>query len=225
MRPIDDFYPEKGTSASQTEFFVFPTAEALFSTISCSQQLQAPLAGPPELELLRKALLSNDAYYRSIHAFATFTTISTTTLAKFDELLDIFTSGMWRGRDLLIEGEFQSAFKCFDEAFDSINAITVQRSRRFLPELFEMVLNFQLEDSFDILQSLLCFISQICNVNRNRNKWLSQIMVSLLRMNRADRIDAVDRLMQNVFSHFETNVGQDHPETKSIHKALPQSVF
>lgn len=224
VRPVDDAYHENDTSASQSQFSVFATAEALITTLSGSYQLQTPLGGPPELELLRKAFLSNDAYYRSIYAFGTFTT-SNMTVSEADERLDIFTSGMWRGRDLLIEGEFESAFKCFNEAFGSINAITVQHSRRFLPELFEMFLNFQLEERFDILQSLLNFISQICNISGNRNAWLLQIIEPLLQLNRADRIDVVERLMQNVVSHFKRNVGEDHPETKSILKALSRSAF
>ena len=186
-------------------------------------QLRLPVSAPNDLQLLNETLTFNNAYITSVFARPVQSSISLESLAGFD-YLGTFTSEMWRGRDLLIEEQYQDAFKRFEEAFDVIQRLLASNNRGMLPELFEMLLNFQLEEQVDILDSLLRFIAQIPQTPGAATNFVSNIAFSLLRMRRSARLDAVERLMVNTAAHFSSNVGADHPESKSIQKALVRSV-
>jgi hypothetical protein len=104
------------------------------------------LAGAPQLELLQHALVLNRGYYDYIsEASNTWRARSSNHNTPLDfsecEELKGFTTGIWRGRDLLLEGQVPKAFICFDHAFASIHGILKNQSRKFLPELYDMLLN------------------------------------------------------------------------------------
>jgi tetratricopeptide (TPR) repeat protein len=213
-----------GTTRSHPDDFLhFFCSRSSSENAFAFSQISTPLADPPELELLHDALLSNDLYIRSIFPNHYPPGDSPPFEGGSDDLSD-FTNGMWRGRDLLIEQEYKEAFKHFNKAFVAVQSLLETNHRGFLPEFFEMLLNFQLEEQVDILQSLLQFITHMSVSNGGLQNLVSRITMPLLQMNRQTRLEAVERLMNNVLENFQSNIGQDHPESKSIQKALTRSL-
>jgi tetratricopeptide (TPR) repeat protein len=195
--------------------------------------ISPPRADAPQLELLQQALVLNRGYFDYIsetsNAWRARTSNRNVSLdfSESKELKD-FTSGMWRGRDLLLEGQLPKTFKCFDHAFASIHGILKNHSRKFLPELYEMLINFQLDDQQDVLGPLLQYVAKMSRVNRRsqqKSHNISKIALCLLQMNRADRSCAVECLLQNVCHRFQPDLAYDQRKALTIRKVLSRSVF
>ena len=82
---------------------------------------------------------------------------------------------MWRGRDLLIEQGCMDAFQHFNKAFAVIKSLLETNRSGFLLEFFEMLLDFQLEERFDILGALLCFIAEMAKSKSGLHNTVSRI--------------------------------------------------
>ncbi|KAK6543066.1 hypothetical protein TWF694_006991 [Orbilia ellipsospora] len=177
------------------------------------------IQGPRELQMLDKAIWNTDYYCERLF-FNDAPGLSDLTA----DALNDFTNGMWKGWDFLFDDN-PIAFKHFNEGFASLNRLVLEHNRSFLPELLEMLLNLQLEPQIDILEKLLRQLVGLYREYGMTNEMLYHVIESLLAMNHVERLEAVERLMNNVASHFQTRLGDDHAETKSIQKALTRSVY
>ncbi|KAF3908644.1 hypothetical protein AA313_de0203577 [Arthrobotrys entomopaga] len=190
-----------------------------FLTAYSNENMWTVIQGPRELQLLDKAIWNTDNYCERLF-FNDAPGLSDLTA----DALNDFTNGMWKGWDFLFDDN-PDAFKHFSEGFDSLNRLVREHNRSFFPELLEMLLNLQLEPQIDILEKLLRQLVALYRVYNMTDDILYHVIESILALKPVERLEAVERLMNNVASHFQAKLGADHAETKSIQKALTRSVY
>ncbi|EPS44717.1 hypothetical protein H072_1284 [Dactylellina haptotyla CBS 200.50] len=192
-----------------------------FMTLYSGENIWTMIQGPHESQMLSKALWNTDSYCdRLFYTEAYAPGLSDLTADSLNE----FTNGMWKGWDFLFDDN-PIAFTHFNEGFGSLNRLVKEHNRSFLPELLEMLLNLQLEPQIDILEKLLRHLVALFREYERTDDMLYHVIESLLALNKKERLEAVEQLMKNVASHFETTMGKEHAETKSIQKALTRSVY
>jgi hypothetical protein len=195
--------------------------------------ISPPLSDSPELELFRQALAHNKGYFDYLSGTTDSfrpTAITPNSTLEFPEPPELknFVAALWRGRDLLLEKRMKEAFEHFDVAFMAVKSVLTQPSRKFLPELYEVGLNFQLDDSTGIVRSLLKYIAQMAAVTpgiQNFNQSIAEIALRLLRMRAADRADASERLLANVGQRFDSDLAYDQRDVLTINKTISRSAF
>ncbi|KAF3918148.1 hypothetical protein ABW20_dc0100696 [Dactylellina cionopaga] len=217
----DSDEPEEQMSANELDSLRFQAARHTFISTYSQEHIRVLIQGPHESEMLSKALWNTDFYCQKLF----FTEDRSPGLSDLtsDQLND-FTNAMWKGWDFLFDDN-PGAFDYFRAGFISLEKLVKSHNRRFLPELLEMLLNLQLEPQIDILEKLLRQISGLCREYSLTDDMLYHIIESLLALDNTSRLEAVDRLMNNVRAHFTFKLGQGNPETKSIEKALTRSAF
>jgi tetratricopeptide (TPR) repeat protein len=191
------------------------------------------LSDSPELELFREALAHNKGYFDYLSGTTDSfrrTAMTPNYALEFPESPELknFVAALWRGRDLLLENRMKQAFEHFDVAFKAVKSVLAQPSRKFLPELYEVVLNFQLDDSKGIVRNLLEYIAQMAAVApgmQNLNQSIVHIALRLLRMSAADRADASERLLANVGQRFDSDLAYDQRDVLTINNTISRSAF
>ena len=142
--------------------------------------------------------------------------------------LKTFTNGMWRGRDLLLGGRSRDAGLCFNEAFGVVQSLLKQQDRKFLVELYEMILNFQLDQSKDILSNLLDYVDKMTTSNNNLyvSSWrIGQIGKCLKRMPVPERVENAECLLRNNLARQDAREPHDAQEAQSIEKTIARSMY
>lgn len=137
-----------------------------------------------------------------------------------------FTNGMWRGRDHILEGRMTKANESFSFAFNFLKKIVVVReTRKFLPELYEIIINFQLGVHQVLLDNLLFHTAETLRAENKSSSPIALIVASLLKLDRSERLACVEQLLRQIYSCFRIELGEDHRETLSIKRVLSRSVY
>ncbi|KAF3937448.1 hypothetical protein ABW19_dt0209129 [Dactylella cylindrospora] len=199
----------------------FQIAQATFNNAYAGGHIQNLVNGPQEMQMLSKALYhTNNFCDRLMWTEAHSPGLSDLT----SDALNDFTNGMWKGWDFLFDDN-PLAFEHFNHGMASLNRLVREHNRRFLPELLEMLLNLQLEPQIDILEKLLHQLAGLYDVYGMTHEMIYQIVVSLLQLDKKNRLEVVEKLMRNVSDHWSNEFGKEDPETKSIDKALTRSAY
>ena len=139
--------------------------------------------------------------------------------------LKMFTSGMWRCHDLLLEDRSEDAQLYFAQAIAVVSSVVQDRSRKLLPELYEMLLTFQLPDNKNFLPTMLDFIGNLSSRCEDATPYISEIAQILLSLDILTRTDTAEKLLRDAAQHFQSRLSPTHPETLSMNKALARSAF
>lgn len=191
------------------------------------------VAGLLHLSITEQLLLLNDAYHKTavqVVSYGSPKSIATSTRQANTGIdrLRAFTNGMWRGRGRLLESQCPSAFRSFNDALDSLPPLLSNPHEQLLTDVYEMILNFQLDKSKDILRNVLKHIAEVCEARNSTdtNSWRVGIIAKdLSLMSFSDRAAIAECLIRNVRDHYRQRQSWDAQEAKSIDKILSRSLY
>ncbi|KAK6336945.1 hypothetical protein TWF718_009734 [Orbilia javanica] len=215
---IEEINRSSEVSANAIERRLFQEACDVFVSTASREHIRQVVRGPHESQMLEAAIWNTDYYCDMLFVLED---LNPGLADLTSDALNDFTNGMWKGWDYLFDDNM-IAFTYFQEGFASLDRLVHSHNRRFLPELLEMLLNLRLEPRVDVLQILL---QRLATLYKHSDPKLYDVFLSLLSLDNWSRLEVVERLMNKVSERFSRKLGPEHPETKSIQKALTRSVF
>jgi tetratricopeptide (TPR) repeat protein len=191
------------------------------------------VAGLLHLSITEQLLLLNDAFHKTavqVVSYGSPKSIATSTHQANTGIdrLRAFTNGMWRGRGRLLESQCPSAFRSFNDALDSLPPLLSNPHEQLLTDVYEMILNFQLDKSKDILYNVLKHAAEVCEARNNtdtNSRRVGIIAKALSLMSFSDRAAIAECLIRNVRDHYRQRQSSDAQEAKSIDKILSRSLY
>ena len=191
------------------------------------------VAGLRNLSTTERLLFLNDAYHKKAMQVVQCVSLEPTATSSHQantglDRLRAFTNGMWRGRGRLLESQCLGAFQSFNDALDSLPPLLSNPHEQLLTDIYEMILNFQLDKSQDILYNVLKHVAEVCEAcnNTNTNGWrVGLIAKDLSEMSYSNRAATADCLIRNIRDHYRQNLSLRVQEAQSIDKILLRSLY